>query len=133
MLTLLYAMYMDLYNLTYFDPMVRFQLPPPGWPALKLRICCGHCSNSRHSSSSTLVFNFSRFKFYPPGPVPACQPMSGAAATSTGAAAAVGAAQPRLRLQPAATGAAAAAVALRASGGFPLLSLGSWQRLPVAQ
>ena len=39
----------------------------------------------------------------------------------------------RLRLQPAAAGAAAAAVALRASGGFPLLSLGSWQRLSAAQ
>ena len=65
--------YITLHTCTYFDPMIRFQLHPPGWPAWKLRICCGHCSDSRHSSSSTMVFNFSRFKFYPPWPVPARQ------------------------------------------------------------
>jgi len=77
-----------------------------------------------------MVFNFSGFKFYPPGPVPACQ---GRPQLQQGRPQGRPQLSGRLRLQPAAAGAAAAAVALRASGGFPLLSLGSWQRLPAAQ
>ena len=49
--------YITLHTCTYFDPMIRFQLHPPGWPAWKLRICCGHCSDSRHSSSSCIKHN----------------------------------------------------------------------------
>ena len=100
--------YITLHTCTYFDPMIRFQLHPPGWPAWKLRICCGHCSDSRHSSSSTMVFNFSRFKFYPPGPVPACQ---GRPQLQQG--------RPQRPGRPAAAATATAAVALRASGAFP--------------
>ena len=55
--------YITLHTCTYFDPMIRFQLHPPGWPAWKLRICCGHCSDSRHSSSSTPIMFIVRSPF----------------------------------------------------------------------
>jgi hypothetical protein len=35
-----------------------FLLHPPGWPAWVLNICCCHCSVTRHTSSSTMVFTF---------------------------------------------------------------------------
>ncbi len=67
-----------------------------------------------------MVFNFLRFKFYPPGPVQACQ---GRPQLQQGRQQGRPQLSGRLRLQPAAAGAAAGAVALLASGGFPLLSL----------
>ncbi len=61
-----------------------FQLHPPGWPAWKQRICCCHCFDTRHSSSSLelqeqcqwcLIFHafISPPSRLPRGPVPACQ------------------------------------------------------------
>ena len=43
---------------TYWYRLFCFLLHPPGWPARVLNICCCHCSVTRHTSSSTMVFTF---------------------------------------------------------------------------
>ena len=44
------------------DPMIRFLLHPPGWPAQKLLICCCHWYDT---SSSTIVYIVLRFCLSP--------------------------------------------------------------------
>ena len=54
----LWARYMGVHTGTYCGWLICFLLHPPGWPARVLNICCCHCSVTRHTSSSTMVFTF---------------------------------------------------------------------------
>ncbi len=61
--------YITWYSCMYLYLKIFFQLHPAGWPGWNTRICSCHCFYTRHLSSSTMVFNFSRFYLQ----VPACR------------------------------------------------------------
>jgi hypothetical protein len=119
-----------LHTCTYFDPMIRFQLHPPAGPPESCESAAATVliQGTQVQAQWCLIFHAS--SFIPPG---RCRLVRGGRNLRAVKLLPQGRPSGRLRLQPAAAGAAAAAVALRASGGFPLLSLGSWQRLPAAQ
>ena len=59
--------YITWYSCIFLHPKNFFQLHPAGWPGWNPRIYSCHCLDTRHSSSSTMVFKFSRFYLPPPG------------------------------------------------------------------
>ena len=89
--------YIPWYSCVFLHPKNFFQLHPAGWPGWNPRICSCHCLYTRHSSSSTIIMFTIRWVSLPSRSW-----------------------LPQRPGRPAAAATATAAVALRASGAFPL-------------